>query len=252
MTPLAIASLACLCIVTGGALGLAVGSRLPEHHLESGTKDAVRLAMAMIATMTALVLGLVTASAKSSYDAENAEVKHTAAVMLTLDRMLAEYGAETKPIRDSIRHLVASRMVQQWATEEPPPAPVTGATPPPREAILNAILALTPVGDTQAWYRSRALTLSAEILEARWIIYTGAHNTVPTVFLVVIVGWLTVLFASFGLFATRNATVIGALLVCSLSVAAAIFLILEMDDPFGGLMKISSTPMREALVELDR
>ncbi len=72
----------------------------------------------------------------------------------------------------------------------------------------------------------------------------------PGTFLVVIICWLTVLFGSFGLFAPRNATTTGALLICSLSVAASIFLILEMNTPFSGVMKISSAPLHFAMAHI--
>ena len=69
-------------------------------------------------------------------------------------------------------------------------------------------------------------------------------------FLVVLVFWLTILFISFGLFAPPNATVIATLFVCALSVSGAIFLILELDQPFEGLIRISSAPLRNALAHL--
>jgi len=78
----------------------------------------------------------------------------------------------------------------------------------------------------------------------------GAGSSVPVPFLVVVVFWLTVIFGSFGIFAPRNATVIAVLIVCALSVACSIFLILEMDQPFRGVMKISSTPLRFTLSHL--
>jgi hypothetical protein len=69
-------------------------------------------------------------------------------------------------------------------------------------------------------------------------------------FLVVMVFWLAVIFASFGLFAPRNATVIATLFVCALSVSGAIFLILELDSPFSGLLQISDAPLRNAIAHL--
>jgi hypothetical protein len=250
MSPIVVASIAFGCIVGGALLGMMVGSRLPDHHLESASKDVVRLAMGMIATMTALVLGLVTASAKSSFDTEDAAVRHSAATILTLDRMLADYGPEAKPIRAAIHRLVATKVQQVWPEAAGAAATVTPETG--GERIAADILALTPSTDAQRWYQSRALELAGEILQSRWVVFNGSGNSVQVVFLVVIICWLTVLFGSFALFAPRNATAIGALLICTLSVAASIFLILEMDDPFDGVMKISSAPMRYALAHIDQ
>lgn len=250
MSPMLVASIAFGCIVGGALIGMIVGSRLPEHHHESSSKDVVRLAMAMIGTMTALVLGLITASAKNSFDTEDAAVKHTAATLLTLDRMLADYGPETKPIRAAMHGLIATKVQQMWpeaAGVETSATPTSGS-----ERIAADILALKPSTDAQRWYQSRALELTGEILQSRWVVFSGAGKSVQVVFLVVIICWLTVLFGSFALFAPRNATVVGALLICTLSVAASIFLILEMDDPFSGVMKISSAPMRYALAHIDQ
>src|SRR5512139_2421960 len=230
MTPAFVATLAFASIISGAAIGLLLGRLLPEHHLDSSTKDVVRLSMGMIATMTALVLGLVTASAKSSFDA-------------------ADYGAETRPIRDVMRSTLDAKVEQIWGG-------ANGAAPGKAQntegdSIAGALLALTPSTAAQTWYRSRALDVAADVLQSRWIIFNGT-GTVPTLFLTVIVCWLTVLFGSFALFAPRNGTVIGALLICALSVALSIFLILEMDDPFSGVMKISSAPMRYALSHMDQ
>ena len=249
MSPVAVASIAFACILGGAIAGLWLGRALPDHHLESNSKDVVRLAMAMIATMTALVLGLVTASAKSSFDTEDNAVKHTAATVLSLDRMLVDYGPQTKPIRESIRDILTDRVARIWPTDG---ATVAAAPVGGGERIVNDILALKPETDAQRWYQSRALDLAGDILQARWVVFSGSTSSIPVLFLVVIICWLTILFGSFGLFAPANPTVIGALLLCTLSVAASIFLILEMDDPFSGVMRISSAPMQYALSHIGR
>ena len=251
MSALQIASLAFLAIVGGTAVGMLVGRRLPEHHLESGSKDVVRLAMAMIATMTALVLGLVTGSAKSTFDGDDTAVKHTAASLLALDRDLAEYGPETKGIRDALKATVTAKVDSIWS-DAGAGAEVRAGTKGASggEKLLGAILALTPTNDAQRWYQQRALSLSSEIIQTRWFVFNGSDRSVPIVFLIVIVCWLTVLFGSFALFAPTNATVVGALLLCALSVAASIFLILEMDDPFNGVMRISDVPIRYAIAQM--
>jgi DMSO reductase anchor subunit len=249
VSALQIASLSFFTIVAGAAVGMLVGRHLPEHHLETNSKDAVRLAMAMIATMTALVLGLVTGSAKSTFDADDAAVKHTAAAVLALDRTLADYGSETQPIRTALKATMTEKVDSIWSNEGAlERAGVRGASG--GEKLLGAVLALTPANDAQRWYQARALGLASDILQTRWLVFSGSDRSVPSVFLTVIVCWLTVLFGSFALFAPRNATVVGSLLVCALSVSASIFLILEMDDPFSGVMRISDVPIRYALAQM--
>lgn len=97
---------------------------------------------------------------------------------------------------------------------------------------------------------ARALTLTSEIEEARWLLVEENRSSIPTPFLVVLVFWLTAIFASLGLFAPRNGTVFTVLLVCALSVSTAIFMILEMDQPYDGILRVSAAPLRSALVEL--
>ncbi|HME61220.1 MAG TPA: hypothetical protein VKH62_08205, partial [Candidatus Binatia bacterium] len=123
---------------------------------------------------------------------------------------------------------------------------------PAATTIETLILQLSPKNDSQRWLQSEALRVGRDIMETRWLVVGGLGSSVPVLFVVVVVFWLTILFGSFGLFAPRNATVISVLFLCALSVAGSIFLILEMDHPFDGLMKVSSAPIRYALTELGR
>lgn len=249
MSATEIAMVSFLAIMGGAAVGMIIGRLLPDHHLGSDSKDVVRLSMAMIATMTALVLGLVTGSAKSTFDSDDAAVKNTAGSLLALDRDLAAYGPETKPIRAALKTTLAAKVDSIWndvGAEMRSGAQGASAG----EKLIDAILSLNPTSEPQRWYQARALELANAIMQTRWLVFNGSQRSVPMVFMIVIVCWLTVLFGSFGLFAPRNATVIGALLVCGLSVSASLFLILEMDDPFNGAMRISDEPLRYALSQL--
>ena len=251
MTPLGISAVAFVCMVAGVSVGILLNRSLPPHHFDANTKDVVRLAMAMIATLTALVLGLVTASAKNAFDTEDSAIRHTAASLLTLDRMLADYGDETKSIRDALRDIVADKAEQIWPAGG---AAASGRLQPSiaSERIVERILALDPGTTAQRWYQTTALALCSDVLEARWVVSDDVGASVPMLFLVIVIFWLSVLFGSFSLFAPRNGTVIGSLLICALSAAASIFLILEMNDPFGGVMKVSGAPMHYAVSRIDR
>jgi len=201
--------------------------------------------MGLIATMAALILGLVVASAKSAFDAQDSAVRSVAADLLTLDRTLSAYGPETASIREEIRRSVEARLETSWSTGDAPPT--RGKQVAPAERIEQQLLALTPQNDGQRWLQSQALSSASDVLKTRWSAFASAGATVPTAFLVVVVFWLAALFWSFGLFAPANATVLSVLLLCALSVSAAVFLILEMESPFSGVMKISSAPLRSAL-----
>lgn len=249
MTPLGIGLVTFACVFGGALLGMFVRDRLPEHHLSQDSKDVVKLGMGLLGTTAALVLGLLTASAKGSFDTTNNEVKQAAADVLLLDRALAQYGSETRDIRELIRRAVALRLALTWP-EEGSGQLETPETTGTVEGIASRIRALSPENDSQRSFQTRALQLTDEIQQTRWMLFGGAGDSLQMPFLVVLVFWVTVIFVSFGLFAPRNPTVIAALLVSALSIAASVFLIVELDRPFGGLMKIPSAPLRYTLAHL--
>ena len=244
MRALTIASITFLCTFGSALAGTFIRGLLPPAHLSKESQDVVRLGIGLVATMTALLLGLVTAAARSTFDTQDAAFRNTAAAILTLDRHLVRYGAETKPTRDLIRRAVEFRLQTTWGTGSglSQGLAVSEGTPAVEE-VENQILRLSPQTEAQRWFKSEALRLSEEVVKTRWRIL-GSGGGVPFPFLVVVISWLTVTFASFGLYAPRNATVVAVLGVAATSVAAAVFLILELDGPMDGLIRISSEPLR--------
>jgi len=211
----------------------------------------VGLGIGMIATMTALILGLMTASAKSAFDAKDAAVKHLAASILELDRNLADFGPEAQPIRDFTRLLLAERIRRPGRGRLRKGERGAIATTQV-EGIARQIAELSPKTPAQTWFQSQALGLIGDVLSTRWTVFANSTSSISLPFLVVVTFWLLMIFASFGLRAPSNATVIAVLLICALSVGASVFLIIEMDDPFNGLMKISSAPLRYTLEHLGK
>jgi hypothetical protein len=251
MSALEIAAICFVCIFGGALLGMFSRTVLPEHHLNPESKDVVKVGMGLIATMAALVLGLLTGSAKSSFDTQDSELKQMAADVLLLDRTLAHYGPETKKIRDQIRQAIAYKLAVTWPEDGSAARVDTSETTPVVEALEDEIRALSPQSDAQRAFQSRALELTGAVLQTRWLMFgQQAGNAIQTPLLVVMVFWLAALFASFGLFAPRNATVIAVLCVSALSVSGAILLILEMSQPYQGLVKVSSAPLRYTLAHL--
>lgn len=251
MTALGFAALTFVCAFGGAVAGIAIRSRLPAPHLSKESQDVVRLGMGLVATMTALLLGLVTASAKSAFDAQDAAFRNSAANILTLDRHLARYGSETEPTRELIRRALSVRVDAIWpsgrssATDLDESKVTLGI-----EDIENQILQLSPESDAQRWFKAEALRLSEDVVKTRWRVLGTAGGSVPRSFLVLVICWLTLTFVSFGLYAPRNATVLAVFFMAAVSVAAAVFMILELDGPLDGLIKISSGPMRYALAQL--
>jgi len=220
---------------------------LPAHHLDAETKDVVKLGVGLIGTMAALLLGLLVASAKSSFDARGNELTQMAANTILLDRTLAHYGPEAAAIRGILKVAVARIIDQVWpkSGKEGGLTSQTGG-----EIIFDKIQELTPRSDAQRTIQSQAESMAINLGQTRWLLFEQAGTSISLPFLVVVVFWLSMLFVSFGLFAPSNATAITTLLVSAISVAGAIFLVLELDHPFSGLIQISSAPLRSALAVL--
>ena len=211
------------------------------------------IAIGLVATLAALVLGLLVASAKSSFDARSDDIKQSAARIILLDRELRLYGAEASPIRPLLKSLAQSRIDLAWGATDGARAVQQPHTRSEFiEDVQQRLRALEPRDDGQRWLQNRALSLTAELALTRWLLLEQSRPTVSRPFLVVLVLWLVIIFASLGVFAPRNATVRTIIFVCALSVSTAIFLILEMDQPFGGLMQISSAPLQSAIAQLGR
>ena len=239
----------------GALLGMWLRTILPEHHLDDDSKDTIKLGIGLIATRAALILGLITASAKGSFDAADAAVKNTAIDVITLDRTLARYGPETGEIRSALKRVIGDRINMVWPQGSSKTTildPMRSRTGSEAEELANAIRALKPHNDSQRALQSRALNFTEALLQARWLIFAGTEKSIPLPFLVILVFWLTFIFASFGLFAPRNTTVLVVLFICAVSVGSAVFLIVELGTPFDGLLKISGDPFRYVYAHLNQ
>jgi hypothetical protein len=236
----------------GMLLGMFLRNLLPKHHLTDDSKDVIMMGTGMVATMTALVLGLVISSAKGTYDTLNSGVRLTAMKIVLLDRVMAEYGPETKEARDILRRGVTTAVDRIWPAEK---AAISVEKVGQSGYILGELSAalrkLSPRNDDQHTLQSRALQIHMEIIESlSTVVQQTGQSSIPMPFLVLLVCWLTFIFFSFGLFTTPNSTVIVVLLVCALSAASALYLMLELDQPYGGFIKISGDPLRNALARI--
>ena len=252
MTALGVAAIVFACVFAGALFGMFLSSVLPKEHLSENAKDVIKVTMAMLATLAALVLGLLTASAKSSLDDKENAVRSWAAEALLLDRTLAQYGPEAHGARELLKQAIAARIAQLWPGSGEAVTPAKIGEGAGIEGVQQALLALTPKTDAQRWLQSTALQTTSTIAARRWLIAQQIASNLRWPFLVVLIFWLAVIFASFGLFAPRNTIVVAALFVAALSVSGSIFLILEMDQPYGGFIKIRSDPLRSALEQLGR
>jgi Protein of unknown function (DUF4239) len=235
----------------GAGAGILLRRNLPDHHLNDHSKDVVRLGSGLVATIAALVLGLLITSAKNTYDAQRNEVKQIASKLVLLDGQLKRYGPEAQRARELHRAAVAPMIDRIWGDR----AETSTAGAPYRpsvegDLVYEAIEALNPQNEIQHNLKFRALMTTAAITEARVALFEEAETGLPLTLLVVVVFWLTILFAGFTLFSPINPTAAVVLAVIALSAAGAIFLILEMNQPFRGMMQISPASLRDALGEL--
>jgi hypothetical protein len=242
------------CMFGGMLLGILVRPMLPDHHLNAESKDVLKLGIGMLATLTALVLGLLTASAQSTYDTAGNELLQISSKAILLDRTMAAYGPETRDARDLLRRGLASTIELIWPEETTGPtaaeAPGSIASP---ESIRDNLLRLSPRSDAQRWLQSRALQINGDVAGTRWLLKEQqGSDSLPRPFLVMLVCWVTIIFFCFSILSSRNATVVIVLLICALSVASSLYLLQELGSPSNGLIKISSSPLRNALVELGR
>lgn len=248
MSSLAIAALTFACTFAGALVGLRLHRRLPEGHRNDDSKDVVRLVMGLVATIAALVLGLLISSAHRNYESQQSEVQEIAVDLFQLDRALARFGPDAKEARDLLH-----RIVRVEVDRGSRPGGIADAIDAPLEAqqaaavLFERISALQAQGEAQKFIQTRSLQLLGQLSNTRLLLSQQARHTIAWPFLVILVFWLTMLFVGFGLFARNNATLVVSLFVGSLSVAGAIFLILEMNTPYSGIMQVSIEPIRRVL-----
>lgn len=247
MSAFAIGLTAFVCILGGALAGLVLQIALPERRLSEDSKDIVKVVTGLIATLSALVLGLLIASAKSSYDAVEAEFKQVAAKVIVVDRLLAQYGPGAKEARDLLRNAYAAHVDRLFSAGTAASALSDTSS---IEQLDAKVQALMPVDDSQRALKASAERVVADMAQARWLGFEEVTTKTPTTFLVVLVSWLAAMFAGFGLFSPRNVTALTALVVGALAVSTSIFLIEEMGRPLDGVIAISSEPMHKTLAVL--
>ncbi|HYL69449.1 MAG TPA: hypothetical protein VEX69_09805 [Candidatus Limnocylindria bacterium] len=251
MSSIGISSIVFGCAFGGALVGISLRAALPNHHLTAESKGVVNAGMGLVATLAALVLGLLIASAKGSYDAQGNELTEMSAKVVFLDRVLAHYGPETNEAREVLRSSVVRVLNQMWSKERTNPL---GTEPGSAggEVLADKIQELSPKDDAQRSIQTQALSIVMALGQTRWLMYEQSVNSISMPLLIVLTFWITALFISFGLFAPFNATAVASLFVSGLSVSGAIFLILELYSPYAGLIKVSRAPLLAALAQLGK
>jgi hypothetical protein len=239
-------------VLVGAALfGRRVHRYLPEAHLSADSRDSVKLAMGLVATMTALVLGLLVSSAKGTYDTARSEVIQMAAKVAFLDRVLALYGPEAAEARTELRAAIIDAVQRIWPGDRSGPAQLA-PNEQAGDALYITVQRLSPHDDAQRTLKAQLATLMVDLGQLRSLLVAQSIPSISKPMLIILVSWLVVIFFGFSLLAPPNATTTLALIASAFSVACAIFLILELDQPFGGLIQIPSESLTNVLSHLEK
>ena len=240
-----------LILLAGALAGWTMRQRLPEHHLTDDTKSLVSVSMAVVATVRALVLGLLISNANNSFRALGGDVTTLSAQILRLDNILRRYGPDTYPARETLRQYAEQKTVDLFPDQGADVRLDDPSTYALLQQLEDSMLELKPSNRRDQWWLDQAMALAGKIGDTRWLLVQQLGQGTPKAVLALLVFWLTLLFASFGLFAPRNLISGATLMLCALAVAGAVGMILELEKGFGGLVHISPQPMRQAAQALE-
>jgi hypothetical protein len=250
MSSFTISAIVLLCIFGGVLLGFFLQTVLPEKDLSPESRQAVNLGMAIIGTMSALVLGLLVASAKGTFDAQNNELIEVSAKVIFLDQTLRDYGPEAQKTRIVLRQSVETAINRLWPPDRMQHVRIEpGGTMP---QVYRYIQQLKPQDDNQRAAKEQSVAAIVSLMQTRSLAAVQQSISISGPLLVILVFWLTINFISLGLFAPRNGTVMATLFLCALAVSGAILLILDLYHPFGGLVHLPSEPLQVALEHLSQ
>ncbi|WP_426609348.1 hypothetical protein [Bradyrhizobium sp. McL0616] len=238
-------------LIAGAFAGAQARDRLPKHHLTDETKNLVSVSTAVVATVSALVLGLLISNANTSFTRLGGQVTALSAEILRLDHIMRRYGADAEPARNTLLQYAEHKADDLFPDN---PADVRLSNPATYELLQRVednLLALKPANPRDQWWLAQATTLAAKIGDTRWLLAQQIGQGTPKAFVALLVFWLAMLFASFGLFAPPNLTSAVTLTLCALAVAGAVAMFLELEQGFGGVVRISPEPMRQAVNSLE-
>ena len=238
-------------MMAGVAVGMTLRARLPADQLNRETREVIRLGAGLLATLAAVVISLMIASAKSSYDIQDGHFRQLAAYLVETDQLLAQYGPEAIEVRILMRQAVPAAIDRIWREERAASQDSAFTAASLAEQLNGAIDALAPGNDAQRALKVRIAQASAEIAHTRLLMFADAGRPILTPFLLILIFWLTVIFTSFGLSVEPGALVGAALLVFALSVSSALFLVADLSQPFAGVMQIPKEQLRHTLAPLN-
>jgi hypothetical protein len=173
------------------------------------------------------------------------------AQILRLDQILLRYGPDTEPARNTLLHYAEQKAADLYPDDPANVRLSNSSTYGLLQQLEDMLLVLKPENPRDQWWLGQAMTLAAKIGDSRWLLAQQVSQGTPKAFVALLVFWLALLFASFGLFAPRNLTSAVVLTLCAFAVAGAVAMFLELEHGFGGVVRISPEPMRQAVKTLE-
>jgi hypothetical protein len=247
LSPIQFAAVAFVCILVSAIGGALLRTRLPEHHVSGDSKDVIKLSIALVATMSALVLALLFASTRTSFERTSGLVSRLTADITELDRVLKHYGPEAQPIRTALRAEIQPMIDSIWREEAIARGVRLDASKTPEEEVLFLLQDLQPANSKQRALQARAIQVSSDLAQTQLALFAQPTDSISNTFLVVLILWLMFIFGIFSMTSPPNPTLFVVMALCILSASAAFYLILELGLPFGGLMQLSNEPLMNAL-----
>ncbi len=247
-------SLAIFAFIIGGAVvGMFLRALLPDRHLHEESRNMVTLGMGIVATMGAIAVGLLIQGAQENFRDQRSDLIDMSAKIVLLDKLLSDYGPEAEGARETLRGSLEQTIERFWPRDGSDGAGLEVLSGP--DTVYDKVLSLAPRGGRESSIRDEALSLTYELAVARNSLVMEQSRSIPGAFMIVIgiiVFWFVAIFFSFGLYAPTNATVVSTLIMSALSVSLALFLIMELNRPFDGFLRMPSAPLVEALQHIGK
>jgi hypothetical protein len=230
-----------------------LAKRAPQEHLESQALQSAQFGIGMMTTLAALVIGFMVTSARQTFDRAQEDIVAVSTSIVLLDRALSGYGSDAQPMQQQLRDFLALATARVSADGEM--ESIVFRSPRVNLSFLTrmqqSLLSLKPSNASQQWFQARALAISTQLGQERVLTSEHEQSSVPTTLVVVVIVWIMLIFVGLGAFAMHNRSVMIVLLCCALAFSGSIFLILELETPYTGVVRVSGQPLIQAASEFD-
>jgi len=248
-----------ICVAAGaltfafGVAGLYLQRLLPEQHTSDRSRDMIGAIVGLFSLLLALALGTLIGAAFSFYSTQKSELETFAARAVQLDLALAEYGPETTPARAKMKETLQSVHDMLWGSDAADTAPPSLTIAPSLghlRAMDEYVASLNPQTPAQRQFAAAASFDASWLEQTRLLISLQLASPVSWPLVNIVVSWAMILFCGYGLLSRFNATTVVALGFGAFAVASAVFLILELSEPFTGLFRLPPGAFEQMLASL--